>query len=260
VAQGGEFRVNGTTTGDQNSPAVVMDAGGNFTVVWTSDQNGNLDVFARQYNAAGAPLGTEILVNTTLAGNQTEARLAMDSSGNFVVVWTADGNLDGNLQGIFAQRFDAAGNKLGLEVRVNTTTVKDQIQPSVAMDPSGNYVVAWSSASQDGDRAGIFAQRYNAAGVAQSGEFRVNTQTIDAQDSPSVAIDAAGRFTVAWQSNSQDGSNKGIYAQSYDAAKVRCDRYQFGGILHPENHRRDSRHQIRHRFGLHLGTGHRPGG
>ena len=218
LAQGGEFRVNGTTAGVQDNPAVAMDASGNFTVVWTSNQNGNLDVFARQYNAAGAPLGAEILVNTTLAGGQSEANVAMASTGNFVVVWTADGNLDGNGKGIFAQRFDAVGSKLGGEVRVNTTVANDQSQASVAMDPGGNYVVAWTSDKQDGDRGGVYAQRFDTAGVTQGGEFRVNIQTHDAQDSPSVAIDGAGRFTVAWQSHNQDGSNKGVYAQSYDDA------------------------------------------
>jgi hypothetical protein len=218
MAQGAEFRVNSSIPGHQSNPAVAMDANGNFTVVWTSNQNGNLDVFARQYNAAGTALGAEMQVNTTAAGAQSEAHLAMDSSGNFVVVWTADGNLDGDGKGVFAQRFDSSGAKLGGEVRVATQTSKDQMQPAVAMAPGGSYVVAWTSESQDGDHNGIFAQRFNAAGVAQGAEFLVNTTTHDHQDSPAVAIDSAGRFTVVWQSNNQDGSNKGIYAQSYDAA------------------------------------------
>ena len=216
VAQGGEFRINSTAAGDQVSPSVAMNANGDFTVAWTSNQSGTLDVYARRYNAAGTALGAEMLVNTTLAGQQTEASVAMDASGNFIVVWTADQNLDGDGKGVFAQRFDASGTKLGSEVRVNTQAAKDQMQAAVAMAPDGSYVVAWTSQDQDSDRNGIFAKRFNAAGVAQGGEFQVNTYTHDAQDAPAVAIDSSGRFTVVWQSNNQDGGNKGIYAQSYD--------------------------------------------
>jgi hypothetical protein len=33
------------------------------------------------------------------------------------------------------------------------------------MDAAGNFVVTWSSYGQDGSGSGIYAQRYNAAGV-----------------------------------------------------------------------------------------------
>jgi hypothetical protein len=221
LAQGGEFRVNSTVGDSQSDPSVAMDAGGNFTVVWTSHQSGNLDVFVRRYDAAGNALAAEAVVNTTAGGDQSDADVAMDSAGNFVVVWTAANNLDGNGKGVFAQRFDSAGTALGGEVRVNTTTVKDQTQASVAMTSGGDYVVAWTSVDQDGDRGGVFAQRFDSAGVAQGGEIQVNTQTHDAQDAPGVAVDGSGHFTVVWQSNNQDGSNKGIYAQSYDAGGFR---------------------------------------
>jgi hypothetical protein len=217
VAQGGEFRVNATTSGDQTSASVTMDGNGNFVVVWSSTQNGNLDIYARRFDGAGNALGAEMRVNSTAAGNQDAADVAADASGNFIVVWTADNNLDGNGKGVFAQRFDASGNPLGGEVRVNTFTTNDQTQPTVAIAPGGDYVIAWTSNGQDGDRGGIYAQRFDAAGVAQGAEMHVSTQTHDVQDAPSVAIDGAGRFTVVWESNNQDGSNKGIYAQSYDA-------------------------------------------
>ncbi len=41
----------------------------------------------------------------------------------------------------------------------------------------------------------------------------MNTTTADNQTRPVVAIDADGDFVIAWQSNLQDGSNYGIYAQ-----------------------------------------------
>src|SRR5664279_1543241 len=111
---------------------------------------------------------------------------------------------------------DAAA--VGIETRVNTFTQNNQRNASVAEDSAGDYVITWQSFTQDGSGEGVYAQRYNAAGTAQGGEFKVNTYTTLRQYSPSVAMDAAGDFVIAWTSNAQDGSSYGIYAQRYNAA------------------------------------------
>lgn len=106
------------------------------------------------------------------------------------------------------------------EFRINTTTANGQTLPSAAMDADGDFVVTWESRNQDGLGLGVYGQRYNAAGVPQGGEFRVNTTTFDDQARPSVAINADGDFVVTWQSESLDGSGYGIYAQRYNALGV----------------------------------------
>ena len=99
-----------------------------------------------------------------------------------------------------------AGAPAGGEFQVNTTTASSQGFPSVAMDSAGNFVVVWESFGQDGSGSGVYAQRYNAAGVAQGSEFLVNTYTTGYQQYPSVAMDGSGNFVVTWQSSGQDGS------------------------------------------------------
>jgi hypothetical protein len=80
----------------------------------------------------------------------------------------------------------------------NTTTLSFQRSAATAMDADGDFVVVWES--PDGDAGGVYAQRFNAAGVAQGGEFLVNTFTTGWQSSPAVAMDADGDFVVAWHS------------------------------------------------------------
>ncbi|MEA3207025.1 MAG: hypothetical protein QOE70_82 [Chthoniobacter sp.] len=223
---GAETRVNTTTTNTQvtvqNTPgATAMDANGNYVIVWTSTaQDGGLDgVYAQRYNAAGVAQGAEFRVNTTTANAQDSATVAMDANGNFVVTWAS--NLqDGSGYGVYAQRYNAAGVAQGGEFKVNTFTAANQWMPTAAMDAAGNFIITWSSNNQDGDSWGVYAQRYNAAGVAQGGEFRVNTTTTNAQEESSVAMNAAGDFVVAWSSLNTDGSSWGIYAQRYNAAGV----------------------------------------
>lgn len=216
VAIGPEFRVNTSTSAEQRtfpeSPqAVAMDLNGNFVVTWsTNNQDGSgWGVYAQRYNAAGVRQGAEFPVNTTTTNNQQQAVVGIDANGNFVIAWMSLGQ-DGSNWGIYAQRYNASGVAQGTEFQVNTTTALAQTDPSLAMDPNGNFVITWSSS--DGDNLGIYAQRYNASGVAQGTEFQVNTTTYKAQEYSSVDTDASGNFVVTWSSEDQDGSNSGVYA------------------------------------------------
>jgi hypothetical protein len=216
---GNEFQVNNFTTGNQFVPRVAMDANDNFTVVWestNSDGNG-YGISCRRYNSAGTPLGNEVQVNTTVVNNQHDPFIAMRPTGEFVIVWVSDLQ-DGSGWGIYGQRFDASGNKAGNEFPVNSVTAGDQKQPSVGMDSTGNFVVEWESAGQDGSGLGIYARRFNAAGAAQGSEFRVNTFTTNDQYASWITMNSSGAFVIAWSSVGQDGSGVGIYAQRYNAA------------------------------------------
>jgi hypothetical protein len=217
--RGGEFRVSTYTTDEQRHPAVAMDARGNFVVVWESyGQDGSDDgVFAQRYDAAGTPRGGEFRVNTYTTDAQSFPRVATDAGGNFVVVWGGYGP-GATSYNFFGQRYDAAGVPRGGEFRVNTYTTNSQGEAAVAMDPGGNFVVIWTTSGQDGSSAGVFGQRYDAAGVPQGGEFRVSTYTTNYQGVPAVAMDRGGNFVVVWESNGQDGSNYGVFGQRFDSA------------------------------------------
>ncbi|MDP1905909.1 MAG: calcium-binding protein [Pseudomonadota bacterium] len=118
---------------------------------------------------------------------------------------------------IYAQRYGADGNATGVEFLVNTYTASQQEIPSVAGLANGGFAVVWRSNTQDGSGRGIYGQRYASDGTKAGSEFRVNTYTTDHQDDPTVISSADGGFLVTWQSNGQDGSGYGIYAQRYAA-------------------------------------------
>src|SRR5438128_300 len=140
----------------------------------------------------------------------------MNAAGDFVVAWESRYQ-DGSGDGVYAQRYGTGGVPQGPEFRVNTYTTGGQATPAVALDAAGDFVIAWTSTNQDAGTFGVYAQRYTSAGVPQGPEFRVNTFTTGSQAYPSVAVGAAGDFVVAWQSQGQDGSDDGVYAQRYGA-------------------------------------------
>jgi Ca2+-binding RTX toxin-like protein len=220
VAQGNEFKVNTYTGSHQVNPTVAIDAGGDFIISWQSNGQDGSDygIYAQRYNSAGVAQGNEFKVNTYTGDNQYTSTVAMDAGGDFVISWTSGGQ-DGDGNGIYAQRYNSAGVAQGNEFKVNTYTSSSQINPRVAMDAAGDFVISWQSYGQDGDGYGIYAQRYNSAGVAQGNEFKVNTYTTNYQVNPTVAMDTDGDFVVSWQSY-QDGSGYGIYAQRYNSAGV----------------------------------------
>jgi len=220
---GGQFRVNQYTDSHQHDPAVAMDDNGDFVVTWTSyQQDGDLDgIFARRYNAAGQPQGDEFLVNTTWQNRQDRPDVAAAADGStFVVTWNSYGQ-DGSSWGVYGQRFSTAtGAALGTEFRINQYTDDKQVDPRVAMDADGDFVVTWASFLQDGSGYGIYARRYTPAGVAKADEFRVNETTLHWQTEPAVGIDSAGNFHISWTTFDQEDEtteDHAIFARMYNA-------------------------------------------
>ena len=224
TVQGPEFRVNTTVGDDQQRPVAAMDNDGNFVVVWESylQDGDSWGVYARRYDASGTALSGEIQVNTTTSEYQRRPTIAMDDAGNFVVVW-ADG--DGTTSGwdIYAQRFDASGNKLRGEFIVNTTVTDGQLRPTAAMDRTGNFVITWQSRGQDADDYGVIGRLYDATGAAVTGEFIVNTTGTNRQWRPAVAMAESGDFVIAWESDQTAVDDWGIFARRYDASGTPLD-------------------------------------
>lgn len=212
-----EFLVNASnTTGEQRDPAVALAGGGSGIVVWVGPDADDTGIFGQSYAADGSASGSEFAINTTTAGRQNTPSVAMDDDGDFVIAWTSF-DQDGDQGGIYAQRFSADGTAQGGEFRVNTTTTSGQLNPAVAMDTDGDFVIAWTSLGQDGSGYGVYAQRYNAAGTAQGEEFRVPQTTAGSQTNVAVALDDDGDFLIAWDTAGQDGTANAIYARRFNA-------------------------------------------
>jgi hypothetical protein len=214
---GAEFQVNAYAAKEQQSPSVAGLADGRFVVTWQSkDQDGdNWGVYGQRYEAAGSPIGAEFQVNASTADEQQSPSVAALADGGFVVTWQSK-DQDGDNWGVYGQRYDAAGNAVGAEFQVNTTTAKEQQNPSVAALAGGGFVVAWQSWDQDGHEWGVYGQRFDAAGNPVEFEFQVNTDFSKHQQDPSVVGLADGGFLVTWQSKDQDGNDWGIFGQQFD--------------------------------------------
>lgn len=219
---GSEFRVNTTTENAQDDSAVAALAGGGFVVTWSSlNQDGSRSgVYGQRYTATGSKAGGEFRVNTYTSGGQYNDGITALTNGGFVATWTSDLQ-DGDSSGIFAQRYDASGNKTGKPFLVNTYTDDIQEDSAITTLADGGFVVTWTSLGQDRSGYGIYGQRYTANGDAVGAEFRINTYTSNWQYGSSVTALEGGGFAVTWVSYGQDGSEYGVYGQRYDANGVK---------------------------------------
>lgn len=205
------FRTQSTEAAD--AAVAVSDAA--QVVVFSGNGPGDdSGVFAKLYDAAGTAQGDgAFLVNSTVRGDQTAASVAIDADGNFVVVWSGRGV--GDMQGIFLQRFDSTGTALGEETLVNTTAAGKQVDPTIAMDADGSFVVGWSGQSTS-DASGVYLQRFTATGEKDGSEVLINTTTDDHQAELAMVYDSAGNLVTAWSSLGQDSSDWGIFGQRFD--------------------------------------------
>ena len=160
----------------------------------------------------------------------------------FVVVWECEGtSLDGSWD-IFARRFDSMGRPVGAdldgdgvegdEFQVNSTVTDNQVNPTVAMDDRGAFVIGWATSGQSFSFFNdVYAQRYDRFGEAQGSEFRVNENDFPGalpfppgrfEINPAVTMSGAtGNFVFAWEvvTSQQNGvaTNTIIAGRTYDA-------------------------------------------
>ncbi len=171
---GAEFLVNTTVTGFQQNATITALAGGGFVVTWVDltgfnplDPDG-YDIRAQVFDDNGLAVGSEFLVNTTMAGDQGAPAVTSLADGRFVVVWTDDSQTGGDtsLAAIRAQVFNADGTLSGTEFLVNTTVTSLQFDPTITALADGRFVIGWTDASLSPDdpsgsalRAQIFDPR-----------------------------------------------------------------------------------------------------
>jgi hypothetical protein len=171
----------------------------------------------------------EFLVNTHLDGFQHSATVAALAGGGFVVTWVSSSTGIAGAVGsdIHAQLFDAVGNPIGSEFRVNTVAAQTDIQPAVAALPDGGFLVTWSGNVQlSNPSLNVVGQRFDANGAAVGGNFPISTDanSDNGQISSTVTVLDGGGFVVTWTASAQDGSGAGVFGRLFDATGAALGR------------------------------------
>lgn len=214
---GNEFQVNAFSTGSHFLSKIAIAPDGGFIVVWESFNGGAVppphgtqgDIFARRFDSSGVPMGVDLLVNSFTTTDQSWPAVAIDGSGQAVVVWES---VHLNQADVFGQRIDATGALVGGEFQINTTTHLRQLDPQVASADNGTFVVVWTDTTYPGDD--VRGRLFDASGAPLTGELQLSGE-ISLATVDDVEMDAEGEFIVSWTSSI--GNERGVFARRFDS-------------------------------------------
>jgi hypothetical protein len=213
-------------TGDVVLDGLCVRPDKSVLLTWTSGQ----DVYGQFFDTNLQPIGTATRMNTYTAGLQEYSIPRVDGDGNFVVVWESAGQ-DGSGMSIYGRRYDKNFNPLGGEFAITTNTTNDQIEPQVAMEPGGRFIITWTdNNNRDGggpaggwDGTSVWMREYAANGNPVGSETMVNQSITGYQGYPVIDVNASGRFVIAFEGNgTQAGQidNQGVFSRSYQLSQT----------------------------------------
>ena len=202
-----EIAVN-TSTNVCANPSIAATPGGGFVVAWserdlTSRRTNSWDISARAFLNTGTPAGAVVRVNQYLFGDQFAPKLAAIGT-DLLAVWTSLGQ-DSSREGVYAQYLKSDLTRVGSEFRVNTSVVGPQIQPAVAADGVGQFLVSWSTFGGLTAGMDLYAQRYLST-----------LQPLAAPNPPLVTVLSSNALTVSWPAI--EGLNVSQYEVYVDGA------------------------------------------
>lgn len=162
---------------------------------------------------------------STAATDQVAPAVALADNGDFVAAWSGSrtdlvNNVPVTHTDPYFRRYSANGlakDAAQVDVFGAALNVNNQNDVHVAVDPSGNFVVAWTDIDSAAD-SDIFFQRFDAAGIPQGAPTRANTTNADTtnQDEPAIGIAGNGDFTITW-THHPTGGNTDIFFRRFFA-------------------------------------------
>lgn len=229
---GTEQIANTTTVGSQWAQSVTKLKDGGFVIFWHSEQDASgYGIIGQVFDANGQKVGSEMIINETILGDQMYPDACTLLNGDILVTWES---ADADGFGIYVQKFSSTFERIGHEYLVNSTTDGEQILPNICELSYGGAVVMWQS-NDDGSDWGVYAQIIDSNYQKIGAEFQVNTFTMNDQKNIDVAGLPNGGFVAVWESTGielaywetpdgregQDGSLNGCFGQIFDGSGIK---------------------------------------
>ncbi len=158
-------------------------------------------------------------------GNKSFPDIAINENGDFVVTWQDDRDQNDYYE-IYGRFFNASGNPLTNDRKINVISQRQQLRPSVGIDDFGNWVTVWIDDRDGNGYYEIFSRRFDRNGVAFGGEVKVNPVSDGQQKDIEVSMNGDGVAVVTWEDDRDGNGYYEIYAQRINNGVV------LGGEIH----------------------------
>ncbi len=194
--------IGGTGSGDRRSPAIVVDALGNATALWSEWRNRSYDLYACTRSAGGS-WSAPALVASQAGHWLRNPDIAAGPASVLVAVWeqvTPDHPEDTTLA--FATKHVGGAWSAAAEIPGAAGST-----PSLAVDASGTAYLAWKGLSPD-----IYFSIRPAGGAWTSKETVDDGSAETPVGNPAVAANPAANVVVVWQDSRSSSAGWDIYA------------------------------------------------
>ena len=219
------------------TPSARSLADGKWATFWNLPVTAQIrDIYYQVFNADGTADGEAKTVNTTVDGDQIRAATLTMESGGPLIFWQGNGTQEGQEDdhGLFYQRFDAHGRKIGSETRLNTTVDGEQsnlriftsyqFNESTSRYVVKHYVTAWTIGDPEAqDPDDLFVQVLDPSGGKIGPEIRFQAVG-DFLDTNFAYLPTIGRSVLTWSGKSTRQGHEddaGIFMQLFDVNGTR---------------------------------------
>jgi len=192
-----EFRA-ALSGGGSYFPSVSTLSDGGWVITWKSDGDSfsGPATLLQRYDKDGFQ-NSELTVVSTAQENYP--KIVGLANGGFVDVYVDN---DGLQNGIFAKVYSDDGTSIGNAIQINTTTLGQQLQPSIVSLQNGGWVATWTSQESSASaETNIYAQIFDPSGNKVNGEIKVNTTSnLNGADYTKILNSIDDQFVVSWSS------------------------------------------------------------
>ncbi|MCH8219098.1 MAG: hypothetical protein IH892_20245 [Planctomycetes bacterium] len=207
-------QVNRHPSNDQKDVQVASNGQAHAITVWNSyNQDGNSGgIFGQLVKADGRVSIDEFQIHDDPNGNQAEPAVAMNTDGSFLVAWKGPSEA-GDAHDIHVSLFDASGQRLSADTRVNDLTADTQRYPRVAPLTDSRFIVTWESRGlPDRSNYAIAGRIIGPQGTPVGPEMTLSDTSTTARYAD-VATNSLGNMVVVWM---EDRSTDSIRARLFD--------------------------------------------
>lgn len=197
-----EFQVNTSTDDSRSGPCVAMHGSGSFVVAWQSLRSDGGDLCFRRFAADGTPLTGELLANSSYLQTYAQVpQIAMNAAGEFVIIWKCFNGPVHHAWGLVGQAFFSDGTRRGTGFEITDPQPVEGL--AVAIEPSGDFVLAWSHSygsllDPPVLDQGVHVRHYHGDGAPKTPSRTLDLSTDNHFGGEVVGVDASGNSYVTW--------------------------------------------------------------
>jgi len=218
VPTSAEIRVD--SAGESTLTLRLATISGGLAVAWSEHDVllGEDRTLARRFDTFGAPLGNEILLDSSPTCTMSVVALAGRSDGGLAAFWESGSGTQPGCPGVRTRRFAANGQPTVIPLTVPSADL-------FAVRPDGSYLAVRNKlpppSSPVASGYDVYVQLYDENGIALGGESTLTAPAPGNQQATDAVAGLEGGFVVVWSNDSaadDDSVDADVTAQLLDAA------------------------------------------